>query len=165
MTQGGATDGYFDEYGYDAVVVGFGYGGAVAACRLAMAGIKVCLIEKGKKWEANDFPTYDYQMWSKMRLESGTDGVSFGPKDALFQTQTQALLPLQRSAPRRLLSHPQPVMGLSSLPSNGYQVEKLKNTQFCCLMGIPLRAFGVQLSPEILLEPYLMKVMSHGYFK
>lgn len=85
MAQERAADSYFDEDGYDAVVVGSGYGGAVAACRLAMAGIKVCLIEKGKKWEANDFPTHDYQMWSKMRLESGTDGVSFGPKDALFQ--------------------------------------------------------------------------------
>jgi ribulose 1,5-bisphosphate synthetase/thiazole synthase len=36
-----------EEGGYDAVVVGSGYGGFVAACRMSMAGIKVCLIEKG----------------------------------------------------------------------------------------------------------------------
>ncbi|XXG62747.1 hypothetical protein AAC387_Pa05g1060 [Persea americana] len=85
MAQRGAADGYFDEAGYDAVVVGSGYGGSVAACRLVMAGIKVCLIEKGKRWGAKDFPTSNYQMWSKGRLESDTLGFSFGPKDALFQ--------------------------------------------------------------------------------
>ncbi|XXG62726.1 hypothetical protein AAC387_Pa05g1039 [Persea americana] len=89
MAQRGAADGYFDEAGYDAVVVGSGYGGSVAACRLAMAGIKVCLIEKGKRWEAKDFPTSNYQMWSKGRLESDTLGFSFGPKDALFQLYEQ----------------------------------------------------------------------------
>lgn len=36
-----------EEGGYDAVVVGSGYGGFVAGCRMSMAGIKVCLIEKG----------------------------------------------------------------------------------------------------------------------
>ncbi|KAJ8639856.1 hypothetical protein MRB53_016550 [Persea americana] len=89
MAQRGAADGYFDEAGYDAVVVGSGYGGSVAACRVAMAGIKVCLIEKGKRWEAKDFPTSNYQMWSKGRLESDTLGFSFGPKDALFQLYEQ----------------------------------------------------------------------------
>ncbi|KAJ8639855.1 hypothetical protein MRB53_016549 [Persea americana] len=89
MAQRGAADGYFDEAGYDAVVVGSGYGGSVAACRLVMAGIKVCLIEKGKRWEAKDFPTSNYQMWSKGRLESDTLGFSFGPKDALFQLYEQ----------------------------------------------------------------------------
>lgn len=33
-----------EEDGYDAVVVGSGYGGSIAACRMSSAGIKVCLI-------------------------------------------------------------------------------------------------------------------------
>ncbi|BBN09662.1 cholesterol oxidase [Marchantia polymorpha subsp. ruderalis] len=41
---------------YDAIVVGSGYGGAVAACRLAQAGSKVCVVEKGRRWESPNFP-------------------------------------------------------------------------------------------------------------
>ena len=71
--------------GYDAVVVGSGYGGSVAACRLSMAGVKVCLVEKGRKWEAKDFPTDSFKIMSAVRMESQNLGLSFGPKDALFQ--------------------------------------------------------------------------------
>ncbi|XVE61453.1 hypothetical protein DITRI_Ditri06bG0041400 [Diplodiscus trichospermus] len=77
------------EDGYDAVVVGSGYGGSVAACRLSMAGFKVCLVEKGRKWEAKDFPTDSFQIMSAVRMESQNLGVSFGPKDALFQVYEQ----------------------------------------------------------------------------
>lgn len=41
---------------YDVVVIGSGYGGAVAASRAARAGHKVCLIEKGMEWLPGDFP-------------------------------------------------------------------------------------------------------------
>ena len=74
-----------EEDGYDAVVVGSGYGGSVAACRMSIAGIKVCLIEKGRRWEAQDFPTYSFKMMSNVRMEHQNLGVRFGPKDALFQ--------------------------------------------------------------------------------
>ncbi|GMI65940.1 hypothetical protein HRI_000263300 [Hibiscus trionum] len=73
------------EDGYDAVVVGSGYGGSVAACRLSQAGVKVCLVEKGRKWEAKDFPTDSFQMMSATRMENHNLGVSFGARDALFQ--------------------------------------------------------------------------------
>ncbi|OMO82332.1 hypothetical protein CCACVL1_11980 [Corchorus capsularis] len=75
--------------GYDAVVVGSGYGGSVAACQLSMAGVKVCLVEKGRKWEAKDFPTDSFKMISALRMENQNLGVSFGPKDALFQVYEQ----------------------------------------------------------------------------
>ncbi|MBA0734700.1 hypothetical protein Gogos_018596 [Gossypium gossypioides] len=75
--------------GYEAVVVGSGYGGSVAACRLSMAGVKVCLVEKGQKWEAKDFPTNSFKIISALRMESQNLGVSFGPKDALFQVYEQ----------------------------------------------------------------------------
>lgn len=80
-----------DEHGYDAVVVGSGYGGSVAACRLSMAGFKVCLLEKGHKWEAQDFPTDTFNIWSTVRVENSNLGINFGPKDALFQVSLTCL--------------------------------------------------------------------------
>ncbi|KAI8562988.1 hypothetical protein RHMOL_Rhmol03G0078900 [Rhododendron molle] len=77
------------EEGYDAIVVGSGYGGSVAACRMSMAGIKVCLVEKGRRWESKDFPTDSLKILSAVRIENQNLGVSFGPKDALFQVYEQ----------------------------------------------------------------------------
>ncbi|KAH7855773.1 hypothetical protein Vadar_028694 [Vaccinium darrowii] len=77
-----------EEDGYDAIVVGSGYGGSVAACRTAMAGVKVCLLEKGRKWESKDFPTNSLEILTASRVENKNLGLSFGPKDALFQAHT-----------------------------------------------------------------------------
>ncbi len=41
---------------YDVVVVGSGFGGAIAACRLTQAGRSVCILERGRKWNKGDFP-------------------------------------------------------------------------------------------------------------
>ncbi|KAI7998980.1 Cholesterol oxidase [Camellia lanceoleosa] len=82
------SEGWFngggDEEGY-AVVVGSGYGGSVAACRMSMARIKVCLMEKGRRWQAHDFPTDVFKFMSAVRMENTNLGFTFGPKDALFQ--------------------------------------------------------------------------------
>src|SRR6478672_2823629 len=40
---------------YDAIVVGSGFGGGIAACRLAEAGRSVCLLERGRRFEGRDF--------------------------------------------------------------------------------------------------------------
>jgi cholesterol oxidase len=40
----------------DAVVIGSGFGGAVAACRLAQAGCSVILLERGRRYDNNPFP-------------------------------------------------------------------------------------------------------------
>ncbi|CAA0818817.1 Unknown protein [Striga hermonthica] len=79
----------FCDNGYDAVVVGSGYGGSVAACRLSMAGFKVCLVEKGRRWEAQDFPTDCFKMMSAVRMGFRKLGFHFGSKNALFQLQIQ----------------------------------------------------------------------------
>jgi cholesterol oxidase len=42
---------------YDAVVVGSGYGGGVAASRLARMGFRVAVLEQGRAWRPGDFPT------------------------------------------------------------------------------------------------------------
>src|SRR5260370_12122746 len=41
---------------YDAVVIGTGFGGAVAACRLAQAGLSVAVLERGRRYDHNPFP-------------------------------------------------------------------------------------------------------------
>jgi cholesterol oxidase len=43
---------------YGAVVIGSGFGGAVAACRLAQAGIDVCVVERGRRYGAGEFPRW-----------------------------------------------------------------------------------------------------------
>lgn len=42
---------------YDVVVVGSGYGGGVSASRLSRAGLKVCVIEKGREFLTGEFPS------------------------------------------------------------------------------------------------------------
>jgi len=41
---------------WDAIIVGSGFGGSVLAYRLAKAGFRVCLLERGKAYPPNSFP-------------------------------------------------------------------------------------------------------------
>lgn len=45
---------------FDYIVIGSGFGGSVSAMRLAEKGYSVLVIEKGRRWKADDFPTSDW---------------------------------------------------------------------------------------------------------
>ncbi|MCS6799898.1 MAG: GMC family oxidoreductase [Myxococcota bacterium] len=47
---------------WDAVVVGSGFGGSVAALRLAEKGHRVLVLERGRRWRAQDFPRTNWEL-------------------------------------------------------------------------------------------------------
>ena len=47
---------------FDAVIIGSGFGGSVMAYRLAEAGLKVCLLERGKPYPPNSFARAPYDL-------------------------------------------------------------------------------------------------------
>ena len=47
---------------YDYIIIGSGFGGAVSAFRLTAKGYKVLVIEKGKRFESDDFPKTNWNL-------------------------------------------------------------------------------------------------------
>lgn len=50
------------EYDYDYIIIGSGFGGSVSALRLSEKGYRVLVIEKGKWFEAKDFPKTNWNL-------------------------------------------------------------------------------------------------------
>jgi cholesterol oxidase len=73
------------ELRYDVVVVGSGYGGGVAAARLARAGKRVCVLERGREVPTGGFPTRFPEMRREIRVTGGI--VDTGPETALFDVR------------------------------------------------------------------------------
>src|SRR5208283_310859 len=48
---------------FDAIVIGSGFGGAIAACRLAEKGYKVLILERGRRWNKNTYPRRPDDAW------------------------------------------------------------------------------------------------------
>lgn len=67
---------------YDAVVVGSGYGGGVAASRLARMGFKVAVIERGREYLPGEFPTNLADAQSETQVSGA--GKRIGSRTALF---------------------------------------------------------------------------------
>ncbi|GJH04513.1 alpha/beta fold hydrolase [Paraburkholderia terrae] len=56
---------------YEVVVVGSGYGGAIAASRMARAKRSVCLLERGREFMAGDFPATPPEGVAQMQYNMG----------------------------------------------------------------------------------------------
>jgi len=50
------------DFDADVLIVGSGFGGAVAALRLAEKGHRVLVLEKGKRWRPEDFPATNWHL-------------------------------------------------------------------------------------------------------
>ena len=81
---------------YDVIVIGSGFGGAVTACRLAERGMRVLVLERGRRWTPEEYPRHpgdawfwnhrdprrangwiDFRMWESMTVAQGA-GVGGG---------------------------------------------------------------------------------------
>jgi cholesterol oxidase len=71
---------------YDVVVVGSGYGGAIAASRLARAGRSVAVLERGRELRAGDFPSTPFQALRQLQVRTGARRV--GRRAGLFELRT-----------------------------------------------------------------------------
>jgi cholesterol oxidase len=49
---------------FDVIVIGSGFGGAASACRLAEAGKKVLLLERGRRWDPKQYPRDSGDDWT-----------------------------------------------------------------------------------------------------
>jgi cholesterol oxidase len=66
---------------YDYVVIGSGFGGSVSAMRLAEKGYKVLVLERGKRFRAEDFPKTNWNIFKYLWLPAarcfGFMGINF----------------------------------------------------------------------------------------
>jgi cholesterol oxidase len=67
---------------YDAIIIGSGYGGGVAASRLARMGYKVCVLERGREFLPGEFPTRFPDMKNELYIHGKKH--SMGSETALF---------------------------------------------------------------------------------
>lgn len=66
---------------YDYVIIGSGFGGSVSAWRLTEKGYSVLVIERGKRWNAEDFPKTNWNVFKYLWMPSlrcfGPQGLNF----------------------------------------------------------------------------------------
>ena len=55
---------------YEVVVVGSGYGGAIAASRLARAGRQVCILERGREFQPGEYPDTELEAMHQMQVDA-----------------------------------------------------------------------------------------------
>jgi cholesterol oxidase len=47
----------------DVIIIGSGFGGSVMACRLAEAGARVLVLERGRRWDRTNYPSVTESNW------------------------------------------------------------------------------------------------------
>ncbi len=66
---------------YDYVIIGSGFGGSVSAWRLTEKGYSVLVIERGKRWNADDFPKTNWNVFKYLWMPAlrcfGPQGLNF----------------------------------------------------------------------------------------
>ena len=68
---------------YTVVVVGSGYGGAIAASRLARAGQTVCVLERGRELRPGEYP--DTPLEAAAELQVDRPEMQLGPRTGLYR--------------------------------------------------------------------------------
>src|SRR5579864_8384922 len=68
---------------YTVVVVGSGYGGAIAASRMARAGQQVCMLERGKEFQPGEYP--DTEIKALEEIQADLLDVHVGPRTGLYE--------------------------------------------------------------------------------
>ena len=48
---------------FDVIIIGSGFGGAVTSCRLAEKGMNVLILERGRRWDPEDYPNEPDDDW------------------------------------------------------------------------------------------------------
>lgn len=67
---------------YEIVVIGSGYGGAIAASRLSRAGREVCLLERGSEIRPGAYPTTEPELLKQVQTHAS--GKQIGSATAMF---------------------------------------------------------------------------------
>ena len=67
---------------YTAVVIGSGYGGGIAASRLARAGQSVCVLERGREFRPGEYPSTLGEIAKQVQID--TEHERHGDRTALF---------------------------------------------------------------------------------
>lgn len=69
---------------YDVIVVGSGYGGGIAGSRLARAGKKVAILERGREIRPGEYPDTAAAGMTEMQITTAQSGKTFGKADGLY---------------------------------------------------------------------------------
>jgi len=75
--------------GFDVIVIGSGFGGAVTACRLAEKGSRVLILERGRRWDPKDYPRApgDAWVWDQAHPERDNGWLDFRVLDDMCVAQ------------------------------------------------------------------------------